>query len=102
MFFQHFETKNSQNSLSNPSALFPCFLKPKLHHPGLKNKNFVMSFEFLPDLLQKAKSAQFFGHFETQKAQNSLSNHPDDQQCLGHIIWYQLLTSLDRNAQGKP
>ena len=27
---------------------------------------------------------------------------PDDQQCLGQILWYQLLTSLDRNAQGGP
>ena len=29
-------------------------------------------------------------------------SQPHDQQSLGQIVWYQLLTSLDRNDQGKP
>ena len=66
-------TKNSQNSLSNPSALFSCFLKPKLHHPDLKKYKIVVIFELLPDLLQRAITAHFFGRFETQKSQNLLS-----------------------------
>ena len=47
----------------------------KFQHLGIKNENFVVIFKFSRSLT-KAKTAHFFGHFETQKAQNSLSNHP--------------------------
>ena len=74
-FLIYFETKNSQNSLGNHQALFSSLLQCKFQHFGIKNENFVVIFESSRSLT-KAKTAHFFGHFETQMAQNSLSIHP--------------------------
>ena len=54
-FFGHFETQKSQNSLSNHPALFSWLLRTKFQHPGFKNEDFLIYFEFMRSMVQKVQ-----------------------------------------------
>ena len=65
--------------------------------------NFKGKYIVATTAIEQILSFCFFGVFHVQNVSVFVEEtQPDDQQCLGQIVWYQLLTSLDLNTQGEP